>query len=95
MEEQKRNPVEDFDRREIVYYLRQIYRLLIFWSVILLLIFLLRSCFPPTVKVKVEDASKVGVMNLQNLLRRNVDIVTERGLHWYIKEQVLHEARPI
>jgi hypothetical protein len=95
MEEQKRNPVEDFDRREIVSYLRRIYRLLIFWFVLLLLIFLLRSCFPPTVKVKVEDTSKVGMMNLQNLLRRNVDIVTERGLHWYIKDRVLREARPI
>jgi len=35
------------------------------------------------------------LMDLQKLLGRNVDIVTEKGLHWYIKEQVLREARPI
>lgn len=35
------------------------------------------------------------LMDLQSLLGCNVDIVTEKGLHWYIKEQVLHEARPI
>lgn len=35
------------------------------------------------------------LMDLQNLLRRNVDVVTERALHWYIKDQVLREAKPI
>ena len=35
------------------------------------------------------------LMDLQSLLGCNVDIVTEKGLHWYIKEQVLREARPI
>lgn len=35
------------------------------------------------------------LMDLQNLLGRNVDIVTEKGLHWYIKQQVLREAKPI
>jgi predicted nucleotidyltransferase len=35
------------------------------------------------------------LMDLQKLLGRNVDIVTEKGLHWYIKEQVIQEARPI
>jgi hypothetical protein len=35
------------------------------------------------------------LMDLQKLLGRNVDVVTEKGLHWYIKDQVLHEARPI
>ena len=35
------------------------------------------------------------LMDLQGLLGRNVDIVTEKGLHWYIKDRVLREARPI
>jgi hypothetical protein len=35
------------------------------------------------------------LMDLQKLLGRNVDIVTENGLHWYIKDRILHEARPI
>ncbi len=35
------------------------------------------------------------LMDLQKLLGRNVDVVTEKGLHWYIKERILHEARPI
>jgi hypothetical protein len=35
------------------------------------------------------------LMDLQNLLGRNVDVVTEKGLHWYIKDQILREARPI
>ncbi len=35
------------------------------------------------------------LMDLQQLLNRKVDVVTENGLHWYIKERVLREARPI
>jgi predicted nucleotidyltransferase len=35
------------------------------------------------------------LMDLQKLLGRNVDIVTEKGLHWYIKDRVLQEAKPI
>lgn len=35
------------------------------------------------------------LMDLQKLLGRNVDIVTEKGLHWYIKDQILREAKPI
>ena len=35
------------------------------------------------------------LMDLQKLLNRNVDVVTENGLHWYIKDRVLSEARPI
>lgn len=35
------------------------------------------------------------LMDLQNLLGRNVDIVTEKGLHWYIKDRILHEAKSI
>lgn len=35
------------------------------------------------------------LMELQNLLNRKVDVVTEKGLHWYIKDRVLKEARPI
>ena len=35
------------------------------------------------------------LMDLQGLLQRKVDIVTEKGLHWYIKDRVLQEARPL
>ena len=32
---------------------------------------------------------------LQQLLGRNVDVVTENGLHWYIKDRILKEAKPL
>lgn len=35
------------------------------------------------------------LMDMQDLLGRKVDVVTERGLHQYIKQQVLKEAIPI
>jgi predicted nucleotidyltransferase len=35
------------------------------------------------------------LMDLQELFGRKVDVVTENGLHWYIKERVLSEAKPI
>jgi uncharacterized protein len=35
------------------------------------------------------------LMDLQDLLGRDVDIVTEKGLHWYIRDRVLAEARPL
>ncbi len=35
------------------------------------------------------------VMDFQNLLGLEVDIVTEKGLHWYIRDRVLAEARPL
>ena len=35
------------------------------------------------------------LMDLQQLLNRNVDVVTENGLHWYIKDRILSEAKPI
>ena len=35
------------------------------------------------------------LMELQELLGRKVDVVTEKSLHWYIKEKVLSEAKPI
>jgi uncharacterized protein len=35
------------------------------------------------------------LMDLQKLLGRNVDVVTEAGLHWYIKDRVLKEAKPV
>jgi len=34
-------------------------------------------------------------MDLQELLGRDVDVVTEKGLHWYIREQVLKEAQTL
>ena len=35
------------------------------------------------------------LMDLQSLLGREVDVVTEAGLHWYIRDQVLAEAKPL
>lgn len=33
--------------------------------------------------------------DLEDLLGRRVDIVTEKALHWYIRDRVLSEAVPI
>lgn len=33
--------------------------------------------------------------DLEELLGRKVDIVTEKGLHWYIHDRVLKEAVPL
>lgn len=33
--------------------------------------------------------------DLEELLGRKVDVVNERALHWYIRDQVLKEARPL
>jgi predicted nucleotidyltransferase len=33
-----------------------------------------------------------SLMDLQNLLGRKVDNVTENGLHWYIRDRVRNEA---
>lgn len=35
------------------------------------------------------------LMDLQDLLNRKVDVVTEKGLHWYIRDRVLKKAKPI
>ena len=35
------------------------------------------------------------LMDLQELFNRKVDVVTENGLHWYIKDQIINEAKPI
>jgi uncharacterized protein len=32
-------------------------------------------------------------VKLQELLGQKVDIVTERGLHWYLREKIIKEAR--
>ncbi len=34
-------------------------------------------------------------MDLQDLLGRDVDVVTEPALHRYIREKVMHQARPL
>ena len=36
-----------------------------------------------------------ALIKLQDLLGRKVDIVTERGLHWYLKEKIMKEAKPL
>ena len=33
--------------------------------------------------------------DLEELLGRSVDVVEPDGLHWYIRDQVLKEARPL
>lgn len=35
------------------------------------------------------------VLDLQELLGRRVDVVTEDGLYWLIKKRILKEARPL
>ena len=35
------------------------------------------------------------IVDLEDLLGRKVDIVTENALHWYIKDKVLKEAVPL
>jgi uncharacterized protein len=35
------------------------------------------------------------LMDLQELLGRKVDLVTEPALHWYIREKVVRQARPL
>jgi len=35
------------------------------------------------------------LMDLQDLLQRKVDVLTENGLHWYIKDTILKEAKPL
>lgn len=34
-------------------------------------------------------------VELENLLHCKVDLLTEKSLHWYIRENVLHEAKPL
>ncbi len=35
------------------------------------------------------------LMDLQDLLGCKVDLVTEKALHWYIRDRVLSEATPL
>ena len=35
------------------------------------------------------------LMDLQELFGGEVDVLTKNGLHWYIKKQVISEARPV
>jgi hypothetical protein len=35
------------------------------------------------------------LMDLQDLLGRKVDVATEKGLHWYIRDRILREAVPL
>ena len=34
-------------------------------------------------------------VDLEDLLGRKVDVVTERALHWYIRDRILKEAKPL
>ncbi|PSQ93300.1 MAG: nucleotidyltransferase [Bacteroidetes bacterium SW_4_67_19] len=35
------------------------------------------------------------LMDLQDLLGREVDVATAQGIHWYIRERVTKEAQPL
>jgi predicted nucleotidyltransferase len=35
------------------------------------------------------------IQDLEDLLQRKVDVVSERALHWYIRDRVLAEATPL
>jgi len=35
------------------------------------------------------------LVDLQELFERNVNVVTEKRLHWFIKDRVLSEAKPL
>jgi predicted nucleotidyltransferase len=35
------------------------------------------------------------LMDLEELLGRKVHVVTEKAVHWYIRERVLKEAKPL
>jgi len=35
------------------------------------------------------------ILELEELLGRDVDVVTEAALHWYIRDRVLEEAVPL
>lgn len=35
------------------------------------------------------------VMDLEDLLERKVDVVTEQGLYWLLRRRILKEARPL
>ncbi len=36
-----------------------------------------------------------ALVKLQDLLGRKVDIVTNNGLHWYLREKIMKEARSL
>lgn len=35
------------------------------------------------------------IADLEDLLHRKVDVVTEKALHWYIRDQIVKEAIPL
>ena len=35
------------------------------------------------------------LMDLQSLLGRRVDVLTEKGLHWYIRDKIMAEAKAL
>ena len=35
------------------------------------------------------------LMDLQRLFNRKVFVTTDNGLHWYIKERIISEAKPL
>ena len=35
------------------------------------------------------------MQDLEDLLGRNVDVVTEKSVHWYVRERIMKEAVPL
>jgi uncharacterized protein len=35
------------------------------------------------------------MQDLEDLLQRKVDVVSDRALHWYIRDRILAEAKPL
>lgn len=33
--------------------------------------------------------------DVEELFSRHVDVVSDKGLHWYIKDRILNEAKPV
>jgi hypothetical protein len=45
---------------------------------------------------RISSWGGVGLsLDLEELLGRKVDVVSEDGLHWYIRDRVLAEAVPL
>jgi predicted nucleotidyltransferase len=45
--------------------------------------------------ILVEMEHVALMQDLEDLLQRKVDVVSERALHWYVRDRVLAEATPL
>lgn len=51
--------------------------------------------FDPKVKVRSTLRSIDFALELERVVHRHVDVVSEKGLHWFIQPQVVAEAVPL